>query len=74
MGWEAQRREREKEGNRKRERRTEKGRGEGGGKEKTSTVFNDKILVASFYCWEEHKNVCYIVRTTKYSNTMTLKA
>lgn len=61
MGWEAQRREREKGDekekgdNRKRERRTEKGRVKGNEKEKTSTIFNGKILEASFYSWEEHR-------------------
>lgn len=54
MGWEAQRREREKGDNRKRE-RTEKGRVKGNEKEKTSTIFNGKILEASFYSWEEHR-------------------
>lgn len=55
MGWEAQRREREKGDNKKRERRTEKGRVKGNEKEKTSTIFNGKILEASFYSWEEHR-------------------
>ena len=60
MGWEAQRREREKGDNKKRERRTETGRVKGNEKEKTSTIFNGKILEASFYSWEQHR-LCAIL-------------